>query len=151
MKAETFEDLIKWNADVHDMLADRMHKGAEINSDERAKGLLTYLAGHERTLADIVRKTGGHADEKALNTWLYEHLSEDLLAQNDLKVDFDNWDYERISEKVFDIHNQIIDLYRSLLERAVTPEAGEVMRELYDMQMHETLRLADQVNNGRSL
>ena len=121
MKAETFEDLIEWNAGVHDMLA------------------------------NIVRKVGGHADDKALNTWLYEHLSEELLPKHDLKVDFNNWDYERISKTVFDIHNQIIDLYRSLLERAPIPEAGEVMRELYDMQKHETLRLADQVNNGRSL
>ena len=151
MKAETFEDLIEWNAGVHDMLADRMHKGAEVNGDERAKGLLIYLAGHEQTLANIVRKVGDHADDKALNTWLYEHLSEELLPKHDLKVDFNNWGYERISKTVFDIHNQIIDLYRSLLERAPIPEAGEVMRELYDMQKHETLRLADQVNNGRSL
>ncbi len=151
MKAETFADLIKWNTGVHQMLADRMHKGAEVNGDERAKGLLTYLAGHEQKLAETVRKIGERADHKALSTWLYEHVSEDLPPKDDRKLDFDNWDYERISAEVVDIHNQIIDLYLSMIERAAIPEAEDVMQELYDMQKHETLRLADQVNNGRAL
>lgn len=151
MQAETFADLIKWNSGVHDMLADRMQKAAELNGDERAKGLLTYLADHERMLADTVRKVGDRADEKTLKTWLYEHVSEDLPPRDDRKIDFDNWDYERISEEVFDIHNQIIELYRYMAERAAIPEAEEVMQELYDLQKHETLRLADQVNSGRSL
>ncbi|WP_373186627.1 ATPase [Halopseudomonas sp.] len=151
MKAETFADLIKWNSGVHDMLADRMQKAAELNGDERAKGLLTYVADHERMLADTVRKFGGRADEKALNTWLYEHVSEDLPPRDDRKLNFDDWDYERISEEVFDVHNQIIDLYFSMVERAAIPEAKDVMQELYDLHKHETLRLADQVNSGRSL
>lgn len=151
MKAETFADLIKWNAGVHDMLAERMEKGADNNGDERAKGLLTYLATHERTLADTVRKIGDRADEKALNTWLYEHVSGDLPPHDDRKIDFDNWDYEQISAEVVDVHNQIIELYRSMDERAAIPEAEEVMLELYDMQKHEILHLSDQINNGRAL
>lgn len=151
MKAETFEDLIKWNSGVHDMLADRMQHAVEINADERAKGLLIYLAGHERMLADTVRKIGDRADQKALKTWLYEHVSEDLPPRDDRKLDFDHWDYEQISAEVVDIHNQIIELYRYMVERAAIPEEEEVMQQLYDLQINETMHLADQVNNGRSL
>lgn len=151
MKAETFDDLIKWNSGVHDMLAERMEKGSERNGDERAKGLLTYLATHERTLADTVRKIGERADEKARKTWLYEHLSEGLPLENDRQIDFDNWGYEQISAEVVDIHNQIIELYRSLDERAAIPEAETVMQELYDMHKGEIRHLSDQINNGRAL
>jgi len=151
MKAETFEDLIKWNSGVHDMLADRMQEAARNQGNDRTGALLTYLADHARTLADTVRKYAGRADSKALNTWLYEHVSEDLPPRDDRKLRFDDWDYERISEEVFDIHNQIIELYRYLVERAAIPEAEDIMRELYDLHTHETRRLADQVNSGRSL
>lgn len=151
MKAETFEDLIKWNSGVHDMLAARMEKGADDNGDERAKGLLTYLANHERTLADTVRKIGDRADQKALKTWLYEYVSEDLPPRDDRNLDFDHWDYEQISAEVVDIHNQIIELYRYMVERAAIPEEEEVMQQLYDLQKNETMHLADQINNGRSL
>lgn len=151
MKAETFADLIKWNSGVHGMLAERMQRAAETSANDRTKGLLTYLAGHERDLANTVRKIGERADDKALNTWLYEHVSEDLPPRDDRKLNFDDWDYERISEEVFDVHNQIIELYYSMIERAAIPEAKDVMQELYDMHKHETLRLADQVNSGRSL
>lgn len=151
MKAETFEDLIKWNTGVHEMLADRMEKAADRNGDERAKGLLIYLGGHERTLAETVRKTGDIAENKALNTWLYEHVSEDLPPKDDRRMDFDDWDYERISAEVIDIHDQIIELYSSMVEAAAIPEAKDVMQELYDLHKHEALRVADQINNGRSL
>jgi hypothetical protein len=151
MKSETFDDLIKWNAGIHEMLADRMRKGADHNSDERAKSLLIYLAGHEQTLAEEVCKFGNRADDRALNTWVSEHVSEELLPKNGRKIDFDNWNYEQISKEVVDVHNQVMDLYYAMVERAAIPEAKDVMQELYDLHKHEMLRLSDQINNGRSL
>jgi hypothetical protein len=58
---------------------------------------------------------------------------------------------EEICEAVFDLHNQVIELYRYLQGRAEIPEARELLQALLEMEEHETMRLAQQSNRIRDM
>lgn len=151
MQAETFEQLIDWTSKLHKHLAARLDQGVSGASGEKAKWLLQYLADHERKLNDLVIKVRQHADASALNTWLYEHLSEKMPADERDGRSFANMDFEQISEEIFAIHNQLIELYRSAAGRAPTAEAKALMEEMLEIQEHETLHLAEQVDSVRAM
>ncbi|MFN3581211.1 MAG: ATPase [Pseudomonas sp.] len=151
MKAETFEQLVDWTSGLHKHLAESLEQGEIQAQGEKAQWLLHYLAEHERTLTDVVQRMKEKADPKALNTWLYEHLSEKMPPANGRQLSFSNMDFEEISAQIFEIHNQLIELYRSMSGRAPTPEIRELMEELLDLEEHETLRLAGQVDSVRGM
>jgi len=58
---------------------------------------------------------------------------------------------DEISEEVFAIHNRIIDLYRSLENRPGIDKASELLGEMLQLEEHETMRLAQQVNRMHEL
>jgi hypothetical protein len=47
--------------------------------------------------------------------------------------------------EVVDFHEQIISLYRTLIEKAEIPEVTELVQSLLDMEEHETKRLVRQI------
>ncbi|MEH6498673.1 MAG: hypothetical protein V7751_04730 [Pseudoalteromonas distincta] len=151
MQAETYEQLIEWTGTLHRNLAERLEAGMSSDPGEKAKWLLEYLADHERKLSDVVSKIRAQGDSGALHTWLYEHLSEKLPADKRDSVSFAGLTFEQISEEIFAIHNQLIELYRSAAGRAPTPEVREMMEELLELEEHETLHLAQQVDSVRGM
>lgn len=151
MQAETYAQLIEWTGALHRKLADLLEQGISGEQGEKAKWLLEYLADHERKLNDVVSKVNQHADSRALHTWLYEHLSEKLPADKRQTLSFVGKNFEEISEEIFAIHNQLIELYRSAAGRAPTSEVRELMQELLELEEHETLRLAEQVDSVRAM
>lgn len=58
---------------------------------------------------------------------------------------------DEISREIFAIHNQIIDLYRSLETRPGLDRARELLGEMLQLEEHETMRLAQQVNRMHEL
>ncbi|MFO7706379.1 MAG: ATPase [Halopseudomonas sp.] len=151
MQAETYEQLIEWTGALHRNLAERLEQGLAGEPGEKAKWLLEYLADHERKLNDVVSKVSKHGNAGALHTWLYEHLSEKLPADKRQTLSFVGMSFEDISDEIFVIHNQLLDLYRSAAGRAPTPEVRELMEELLELEEHETLRLAKQVDSVRAM
>jgi hypothetical protein len=59
---------------------------------------------------------------------------------------YDTMTVEEISLDIFTIHNQVIDLYRSLARRAEIDGARNLAEDLLRMEEHETMRLARQVS-----
>lgn len=151
MKSETYEELIEWTGALHRNLAERLDQGMTAGTGEKVKWLLEYLADHERKLNDVVGKISKHGDAGALHTWLYEHLSEKLPADKRQTQSFAGMDFEQISEEILDIHNQLIELYRSAAGRSPTPEVRELMEELLELEEHETLQLAKQIDSVRAM
>ena len=54
-------------------------------------------------------------------------------------------DATSIETEVVDFHEQIISLYRTLIEKAEIPEVTELVQSLLDMEEHETKRLVRQI------
>jgi len=146
MEIKTFFDLIEWTRSLHGKLANCLAHCAPRHDDERASLLLDYLASHEVEMEKMVAGFERQADPKAARTYVYDYMPHNPITTH-LVCDehYTKLDAAAISAEVFDFHEQIIDLYRTLLGKADIPEAAELMQALLDMEEHETKRLVRQV------
>lgn len=152
MKAQTFQYLTEWTTLFHNNLADLMEKGLPRQTDERAKWVMEYLIDHERSLAEKVEGFKEQADSKALETWLYEQISETLPPDSRTReIDFGSMDFNAICEEVFDVHNQVMEIWESMIGKGAVPEAKELAQNIYDLEKNETMRLADQITSVQQM
>ncbi len=146
MKIERFEDLIEWTRRTHASLSTCLARGADQRVESLAKMLLVYLSEHEKVLANTIAQIEKHADRKALNTWVYDYVSRDeLTLRASCSQPYAEMTADEIARDIFNIHNQIIDLYRSLARRAEIEKARELLDDLLQLEHHEAMRLAHQV------
>jgi len=149
---KTFEGLIEWSRELHHHLARCMKAKADAQTDEKAKALLEYLVGHEQALEKMVTAFEQQADHNTLKTEVYDYLSNGpITSHRTCSVPYDGLDYEEISREILDYHGQLINLYKSLIGKAETANARYLMESLLDMEQNESIRLARQIDAGRSL
>ncbi len=152
MKVTTFADLIDWTRALHHRLAECLSHCSTHAERLQAQWLLTYLAEHESNLEKIVEGFEKRADPKALNTWVYDYLKhEPIDPHRACDAPYASMTFEEIYQSVFDLHNQVTELYRYLLGRAEIPEARDLIESLLEMEQHETIRLAQQSNRIRDI
>jgi hypothetical protein len=108
--------------------------------------LLEYLAFHETEMEKMVSAFARQADPKAARTYVYDYIPHNPITTH-LACDghYANMDADSISAEVFDFHEQIISLYRTLTGKAEIREAVELVQSLLEMEEHETKRLVRQV------
>lgn len=146
MDIKTFFDLIEWTRKLHGTLAQCLAHCASRHKDERASLLLDYLASHETEMEKMVSAFERQADPKAAHTYVYDYLPHNPITTH-LACDdhYAKLDGDAIRTEVFDFHEQIISLYRTLVGKAEIREVAELMQALLDMEEHETKRLVRQV------
>lgn len=150
MEIKTYEDLIDWARQLHTHLSQCMSECATNNPDERASALLGYLAGHEAEIAQITAEFEKQADEKVLKTRLYDYYeSEHRAIRNHGHCDdyYAKLDFDTIAREIFEFHDQLIELYKSLNLKAELREASELVESLRAMEENESMRLARQVGS----
>lgn len=146
MQIKTLSELIEWTRTLHEKLATCLAHCALRHTDERVSLLLEYLASHEATMAKMVAEFSQQADQKAANTLVYDYIPHNPVTTHLLCDEhYTNMAAAEINAEVFEFHEEINDLYRTLLNTAVIPEAMELMQQLLDMEEHETKRLVRQV------
>jgi len=146
MNIRTFRELIEWTRDLHANLARCMSHCATKNEEERAKALLDYLATHESEMERIVNEFERQGDTKALETRVYDYLSHNpIKTHRTCDEPYAKLDFAGISREVFDFHDQILDLYKTMVGKAEIPEARELLQSLLTMEQNESMRLARQV------
>jgi hypothetical protein len=152
MDIKTFEDLIEWSRELHQHLGRCMKASVDAQPDDRAKELLIYLADHEQAMEKMVIEFERQANDKALKTRVYDYLANGpVKSHRTCTVPYDKLDYEGICREVFDYHSQLMDLYKSLIGKAETANARYLMEDLLEMEKHESMRLAQQIDAGRAL
>lgn len=146
MQIKTFSELIEWTRTLHEYLAQCLAHCASRHTDERASLLLEYLASHEAEMEKMVAAFERQADRKAARTYVYDYIPHNPITAHLVCDDhYAKLDADAISAEVFDFHEQIISLYRTLAGKAEIREAEELMQALLDMEEHETKRLVRQV------
>ncbi|MAC33280.1 ATPase [Parahaliea mediterranea] len=146
MEIKTFYDLIEWTRELHAKLAKCLAHCASRHGDERASMLLEYLASHETEMEKMVAAFERQADPKAAHTYVYDYIPHNPITTHlDCDDHYAKLDADAISAEVFDFHEQIIDLYQSLVGKAEIREAAELVQSLLAMEEHETKRLVRQV------
>lgn len=144
MQAETFDYLLEWTGNLHTMIADRLEQALTADTDQRSRWLMEYVAGHERDIAHTVARYRSQASESASKTWLYEHIGENLPPESRWELSFVGKTFDEISQEVFRLHEQLIEVYESMVGRATIPEAVELMTNMLSLEEGETRRLAEQ-------
>ena len=152
MKVETLEDILVWTQALHERLSECLDHCATEHDSQQAKWLMTYLAGHERSLSNALERTLEHTDAHVLNTWVLDFIGHQPIDPHRTgEASFSDMSFEEICTAVFDLHNQVIDLYRHIAARADIPDARELFGQLLDAEHNETLLLAQQANRTREL
>lgn len=152
MEIRTFEELIDWTRDLHAHLARCLRHCSTAHQEERARMLLDYLANHEAELEKIVAEFEAQADPHALKTWLYDYLAHrPVQTHRTCDGHYAELDYDGIVKEVFDFHDQVTELYAELVRKADIPEAQELLQSLLEMEEHEAMRMAQQVNRGKDI
>ncbi|NLY57467.1 MAG: hypothetical protein GX071_02965, partial [Gammaproteobacteria bacterium] len=78
MQTETYDYLLQWTTELHEIIAERLEQAIGPDTDQRTRWLMEYIAGHERELANTVRRYREQAGAAESRTWLYEHIGEDV-------------------------------------------------------------------------
>jgi hypothetical protein len=152
MSIKSVGTLIDWTKNVHGNLALCLERAASSGLDERARQLLEYLAGHEQRLAKIIAEFEAQAEPNALRTLVPDHGEHIPLEAGQLcDKPWGSMTFDQISEEVFAIHNQVIELYRYLIGRAAIPGELKLLQALLDVEEHETRQMAQQANRGRDM
>ncbi|GAA0844416.1 hypothetical protein GCM10009113_15860 [Marinobacter szutsaonensis] len=146
MEIKTFADLIDWTRQLHAHLARCLKESAEQHPNERASALLDYISTHESLLEKAVAEYEKQADPKAMNTRLYDYGVHKPIERNrTCDIHYKDLDFAGIEKEVFDFHDQVMDLYDSLIGKAEIPEAKALLEDLKSLEEHEAMRLASQI------
>lgn len=151
MQAETYDYLLQWTSELHGVIADRLEQAITADTDQRTRWLMEYIAGHEREMANTVDTFRARAGKAESRTWLYEHIGENLPPRARWELSFVGKTADEISEHVFEMHGQLIEVYTSMTGRAAIPAAAELMRNVLAMEEGETRRLAEQCGRLQDL
>ncbi len=144
MQTETYDYLLQWTTELHEIIAERLEQAIGPDTDQRTRWLMEYIAGHERELANTVRRYREQAGAAESRTWLYEHIGEDVPPNARWELSFIGMNTDQISAQVFDLHNQLIEVYTSMSGRAPIPAAAELMENMLTLEQGATRRLAEQ-------
>lgn len=152
MDIKTISELIEWSRSLHAKLAQCLTHCASRHPDERTSMLLGYLASHEVELERMVAEFNQQADPKAGHTYIYDYIPHKPINTH-LACDdhYTRMDAGSIRTEVFGFHDEIIRLYRTLIDRAAIPEVTDLLQPLLDMEVHETKRLVRQVERMADL
>jgi len=151
MNIERCEDLIDWTSQAHSRLSNCMTEAANDRDDSLAKMLLVYLSQHEQELTRTIGRIKEHADPHALQAHLQDAVERDRVTLDIDSETFAQMGVDDVSREIFAIHNQIIDLYRSLRNRAGLGKASGLLDEMLKLEEQQTMRLAQQVNRMNEL
>ena len=154
MEITTYGDLIDWGRQIHLHLARCLSDCAKQNQDERASALLEYLSKHEFEIEKMTAEFEKQADEKVLKTRLYDYYeSEHRAIRNagDCGEYYAELDFDAIAKDIFEFHDQLTELYKSLNLKAELREASDLVESLRAMEENESMRLARQVGSMQDL
>jgi len=146
MEIKTFRDLIDWTRNLHHQTSSCLAHCATEHEEERARILLDYLATHETELEKTVEGFENDGDARALGTWIYDYLThKPIKTHRTCDSPYTKLDFNGIAKEVFDFHDQVIELYQYLADRAEIPEAREMAENLLALERHEAMRIAREV------
>lgn len=146
MEIKTFADLIDWTRQLHAHLARCLHESAGQHKDERASALLDYISSHENLLEKAVAEYENQADPKVMQTRLYDYGVHKPIGKNrTCKTDYSEMTFDDIAREVFDFHDQVMELYDTLIGKAEIPGAKTLLEDLKSLEEHQAMRMATQI------
>lgn len=152
MEIRTFSDLIDWTRQLHGHLSKCLAHCATQSEEERARALLDYLSEHESKLERMVQLFEDQAEPKVMRTYVYDYLSHrPIKTHRTCEAPYAKLGFDDICREVFELHRQVIDVYRDLEGKVEIPEANHLLQDLLAMEEHEAMRLVRQTGRMQDL
>tara|TARA_R110000850_G_scaffold6139_27_gene24301 strand:+ start:452 stop:916 length:465 start_codon:yes stop_codon:yes gene_type:complete len=143
MLPKTMDELLSTIEQFHKGLADHLTDCADDGSPEREQLLLSYLAQQEQKLAATLGVFRQKESLNSLNTWFYAYTDRHPITLRDPReTDFKNLDCEQICTEITNAHQQLIDLYTHLHERAESDSSRNTLSELLNIEQSNAKLLA---------
>lgn len=134
MIPKTLNDILTTSQILHRQLADNLADSAN-HAPEQSQELLAYIAEQEDLLARTLKVFQDEAEPAPLNTWFYLYTDRHSIVDRDLsKVPFASMTPDEIADELAELHNQFIDLFTHLLERAEADSPRQMLSELLDLE-----------------
>lgn len=147
MKVETLKDFLQWTQKFHQNNARCLKDCADENEDERAKMLLKYVSKNEKELATILARVAETADNKTLNTWVYEFFNKSNIIKNDdCRELFEGLQAMQVIDKVISQHNEIITLYCDLSSETTLASSKTFLQELISLEKNHIKQMVQSTN-----
>ncbi len=81
-----------------------------------------------------------------MNTRLYDYgVHKPIESNRTCDLHYRELDFAAIEKEIFDFHDQVMDLYDSLIGKAEIPEAKALLEDLKALEEHEAMRMASQI------
>jgi len=134
-------ELLAWVSTYHQTLAQKYMSLADEASKERSALLLKYLSEHQQLLAQSVGKYAEDAADSLLASWSDQCPEFDIPdSVSQLHISLSNKDTDEIVRSVIEFHNQLIDMYKVLEEKATNPAVKAMFENLASMEQQEEMR-----------
>ncbi len=147
MQIETLRDVLHWTRKFHTQLQECLARCSEVNEDERAKLLLVYLSDHENKLIRVLDGFEKTASVNALNTWCYEYVDKyPVQRHQNCTANFTDMSSAEISTEISNLHEQVIGLYRHILDRANSESSRELLSGLLNIETHTAMQATQSAN-----
>lgn len=152
MQVESVKDIVDWTVQFHHELAACLKDCAKASHEQRAKLLLTYLADHEKTLERLIAEFENTADLNALNTWCYEYVDKHpIVKHKHSDVPYAELDSRDIMAQVTQLHEQVIEMFQDLYQRAPVESEKALLKQLFEVESHEAMRISQSANRLEDL
>jgi len=139
MEPKSMNDILTLTRQWHRQLSDHLHRSADETGPERNHMLLEYLAEHEQKLAQTLEIFAEKADLRALDTWFYEYTDRHKIIHKDPhQIPFTRMDNHEITAEIAQLHEQLVDLYTHLHQRAESGTAREVLAQLLEIEQSKS-------------
>lgn len=135
MEPKTMADVLQLTQDWHHQISKHLEDSADDTSSERNQMLLDYLSEHEEKLSKTLETFRETADLRALDTWFYEYTDRHKVIHEDPhEIPFSEMSNHEITGKIGKLHDELVDLYHHLHERAESETAKDVLAQLLDIE-----------------
>lgn len=151
MQIESVRDILTWTKQFHSELADCLEH-CEQSQDERTRMAMTYLATHERHLANLVDDYSQQASTSELDKYVIEYLDKQPITLHQTCTnDFAYISEQEIVERIFHQHQSVTALYQYLKERSSIPHQEELLEHLLALEQQELVRMAQGINRFQDI
>ena len=147
MTIKTLGDIVNWTREFHQQLAECTEHCSQENKNERAQMMLTYLSQHEARLSEVVAGFEKLGQKKVLETWTNEYFNlHPILARESCDAPFSEMRSDDIVDSILSQHEEIIELYKFLEDRAEISSVRDLMKLLRELEHNEVLLMVQAIN-----
>lgn len=147
MQVTNFTQLIDWTRQLHQHLASALAQGGEQQQNKRTQLLLEALAEQEQRLSHTIKTFERTNDTEALDAYipyLYSAFEQRPIdTQRIYAQSYSELSITEISEVIFDVHDQVIDLYQQLVNESQVPEAQDILKSFLVLEQDAVKELAN--------